>query len=125
MFLLPWSSLFTGGQADDHIANARCPARLERQFARDTISLVKQTEHGNPLRHRRRTIGRISAIGQVNRRHIGRRLVIIKRGMRCCLGIGISNRRLATTSCRHEQRNHCCRLHPAASIGHASGVQAS
>jgi hypothetical protein len=49
----PGRGLLAGPQANQHIANARRFARAQPDLTRDTISLVEQPQHRNPIFHRR------------------------------------------------------------------------
>jgi hypothetical protein len=77
MFLLPRRRLLAGGQADDHVADPRRAARLQRDFARNAVALVEQAQHGDALRHRRCAIGRVGAARQIDRRHVRRRTIFV------------------------------------------------
>jgi hypothetical protein len=53
---LPGRRRLAGAEPDDHIV--RCTDRLsglQRQVARDAVALVEQADHGDALRHRRRS----------------------------------------------------------------------
>jgi hypothetical protein len=50
----PRRALLAGAKADDDVAGADRLAWAELEFPRDTVALVEQAKHRNPLRHRRR-----------------------------------------------------------------------
>jgi len=124
MFRLPWRGLLAGAEADDHVADARRLARLERHLTGDAVALVEQPEHRDAFGHRRRAIGGVGTLRQVDRRHVGRPAIVVERGMRRRPGIGIGGWRLLAPR-GGKQRERRRRQHPAARIAHASGVHAS
>jgi len=121
MFLLPGRGLLAGAQADDHIADPRRLAGLERDIAGDAVALVEQAEHRDALRHRGCTLRRIDAGRQINRDDIGRGRLLIERGMRGWLGAG--RFALLAAGAGREQRRDRRATHQ--SPDHASGTQAS
>jgi len=51
---LPRRRRLAGTQAHDHVADPHRLPRLQPELARQAVTLVEQTEHGDALRHRRR-----------------------------------------------------------------------
>ncbi|KQU62137.1 hypothetical protein ASG67_03135 [Sphingomonas sp. Leaf339] len=58
MIDLPWRGPIAGAQPDDDIADADRVTRLHRQFAAFAVPLVQQTQHRDPVCHRRGTSDR-------------------------------------------------------------------
>jgi len=50
--ILPRRGRIAGPQPDHRVADANRLARLERDVADDSVALVEQAEHGDPLGHR-------------------------------------------------------------------------
>jgi len=80
VLLFPRRGALAGAQADDHVADAHRLAGLQRHVARLAVALVEQTEHGAPLRHRRRAIRRIGTRRQIDHRHVGDARLLVERG---------------------------------------------
>jgi hypothetical protein len=75
---LPGGGGLAGAQADDDVADPHRLARLQREVAFDAVTLVEQADHGDALRHRRRS-RRLARhrLRNVDRLRLGRRLAII------------------------------------------------
>jgi len=50
---LPWSGRLTSAQADDRVADSQGLARLHCQVTDDSVALVEQPDHRDPIGHRR------------------------------------------------------------------------
>jgi len=52
---LPRRGRLAGPQPNHHVADPFCLARLHLEVARDAVALVEKPDHGDPLRHWRRS----------------------------------------------------------------------
>jgi hypothetical protein len=83
LLYLPGGGGLAGAQADDHVAGAHRLARSKREVARNAVPLVEEPDHGDPLRHRRRSRSDGShRLGHVDRLRLGLRLLPLGLGLR-------------------------------------------
>jgi hypothetical protein len=113
LLFFPGRGGVAGAQADDHVADAEGLARLHRQVAFDTITLVEQADDGDTLRHRRGPgNGGNLGLGNIDRDGLGLGLADL---------LGRQGRPVAPG----EQQNGRADHHPASRHGaHQSGVHA-